>query len=96
MEHFHPDLNGLYYGGGDASSQSTRGVDRKMASPVTYKVTLPRDYNPDRLEPYPMLIVVPADAGFGGAMGESGGTSAVSSLVNPHPEPQSQTLNPRP
>jgi hypothetical protein len=32
--------------------------ERKMASPVTYKVTLPRDYDADRAEPYPMLIVV--------------------------------------
>ena len=48
-----------------------------MASPVTYKVTLPTDYEADRPEPYPMLIIVPAEAGYGGGMGGGGGTTAV-------------------
>ena len=40
-----------------------------MASPVTYRVTLPDDYDADRADPYPMLIVIPADAGYGGSRG---------------------------
>ena len=30
--------------------------------PVTYKMMLPRKYDAARKEPYPLLIVVPADA----------------------------------
>ena len=95
LEPFHPDVRGLHYGGGEGSSSSEEEAagaaaagggggrgDRKMASPVTYKVTLPRDYDADREEPYPMLIVVPADAGYGGSMGAGGGTAAVGRIVH--------------
>jgi pimeloyl-ACP methyl ester carboxylesterase len=47
---------------------------------VTYRVTTPRGYDATRSEPYPVLLIIPADAGYGGVFGGSlGGTMAARS-----------------
>lgn len=81
LEYFHPVLRGLHFGGSDAGTASDPERARRppLPSPATYKITLPRSYDTDRPEPYPMLVLIPADAGFGGARSGGGGTAAVTS-----------------
>lgn len=78
LEHFKHDLRDVRYGGSDAGrSSGPSGKVRELPSPVTYRATLPANYDATREEPYPMLIVVPADPGYGDGLGQVGGTVAI-------------------
>ena len=37
----------------------------KVAAPGRYRVTLPKGYDTKRAEPYPCVVCVPGEAGFG-------------------------------
>ena len=50
---------------------------RSLPSPITYRVTVPSDYDGDRDVPYPMVVAVPADAGFGQTLNATGATKVI-------------------
>lgn len=83
LEYFNQDLTGVHYGGDDSGTKVSR-IERlasqkcQLPSPVTYKVTTPSSYDPQRLKPYPVVVIVPADAGYGTPGGDRvSGTQAV-------------------
>ena len=82
LEYFKQDLGQVQYGGLDAGTVRSRADRIKLSksqlpSPVTYKVTTPSSYDANRTTPYPVVIIIPADAGYGGVLGSLSGTQAV-------------------
>ena len=78
-------MRGVRYGGSDLGSDASRAARAKasrktLPSPVTYKVTVPKTYDAKREKPYPTLIVIPADAGYGGVLGSLSGTDALCAM----------------
>ena len=50
---------------------------RALPSPITYRVTVPNGYDKNRDVPYPTVVAVPADAGFGQALNATGATKVI-------------------
>ena len=78
LEHFKHDLSRIQYGGKDGVDDRKPGANpRSLPSPITYRVTVPDDYDGDRDVPYPMVVAVPADAGFGQTLNATGATKVI-------------------
>ena len=78
-------MRGVSYGGSDLgadakSEQRAKASRSNLPSPVTYKVTLPKTYDASRTKPYPVLLIIPADAGYGGVLGSLSGTDALCAM----------------
>ena len=68
----------MQYGGKDGVDDRKPGANpRSLPSPITYRVTVPSDYDGDRDVPYPMVVAVPADAGFGQTLNATGATKVI-------------------
>lgn len=85
MEYFRLDMRGVSYGGSDLgldakSEQRAKASRSNLPSPATYKVTLPKTYDAKRTKPYPVLLIIPADAGYGGVLGSLSGTDVLCAL----------------
>ena len=85
LEYFRLDMRGARYGGADLGADASRAARAKasraaLPSPATYKVTTPPGYDAARAKPYPVIVIIPADAGFGGVLGSLSGTDVLCSL----------------
>ena len=78
LEHFKHDLSHIQYGGKDGVDDRSPGANpRALPSPITYRVTVPNGYDKNRDVPYPTVVAVPADAGFGQALNATGATKVI-------------------
>ena len=80
LEPLRANLAGLVYGPAiNEEGPSDQPPNREpLPSPMTYRVTLPPDYDATRETPYDMIVVVPSGPGYGANAGDGvGGGAAI-------------------